>query len=422
MARGPLLGRGQVATCMRSGIKMKRKDMVEDGQVKGLLVHPDWWEPYHPQLLPPPMRPDGLPRQRPAPDDQTETTVGTLTVAVAGTTASLTWPASSNNETMIRLYQVWRATGSEAAVLLATLDVTQNITIEDDVDGSWTQLFEYEQPYVDDTLSAATEYTYYVVTIPYYGGQAGTSNNVTVTTLASVPSLSLSGSGTSADLSWTDSDSLTGFNLYRSVNSGDFSLYQTFDASTFSYDDTGLTGGDTYEYYVVAFNGDIYSANSNTESYTPSSVSLGDFTITAGLVNFNPPEWSGYASGDDFGGPYGTVVSGGGTGCTLEYFASSTDTEEYANIQLVLEVNGDTAPPPQDLFDSISFVDQQGNTCTLGSDGTGSWANGTYDADAFSFTSGGHFNPNLSIWTWQFNGFSYANAFDDDDNYDITVS
>lgn len=37
---------------MRSGQKMPYSDLVEDGQIPGLLVHPDWYEPRHPQELP----------------------------------------------------------------------------------------------------------------------------------------------------------------------------------------------------------------------------------------------------------------------------------------------------------------------------------------------------------------------------------
>jgi hypothetical protein len=31
---------------------MRYRDLVEDGHVPGLLVHPDWWEPKHPQEIP----------------------------------------------------------------------------------------------------------------------------------------------------------------------------------------------------------------------------------------------------------------------------------------------------------------------------------------------------------------------------------
>lgn len=45
-------GRHALAECQRSGQKMRYRDLVEDGHVPGLLVHPDWWEPRHPQEIP----------------------------------------------------------------------------------------------------------------------------------------------------------------------------------------------------------------------------------------------------------------------------------------------------------------------------------------------------------------------------------
>ena len=45
-------GRHAVAECQRSGQKMRYRDLVEDGHIEGLLVHPDWWEPKHPQEIP----------------------------------------------------------------------------------------------------------------------------------------------------------------------------------------------------------------------------------------------------------------------------------------------------------------------------------------------------------------------------------
>ena len=45
-------GRNAVAECQRSGQKMRYRDLVEDGHVPGLLVHPQWWEPKHPQEIP----------------------------------------------------------------------------------------------------------------------------------------------------------------------------------------------------------------------------------------------------------------------------------------------------------------------------------------------------------------------------------
>ena len=60
-------GRHAVAECQRSGQKMRYRDLVEDGHVPGLLVHPDWWEPRHPQEIPVDVT-DAVALYRPAPE------------------------------------------------------------------------------------------------------------------------------------------------------------------------------------------------------------------------------------------------------------------------------------------------------------------------------------------------------------------
>lgn len=68
-------GRNAVAECQRSGQKMRYRDLVEDGHVPGLLVHPDWWEPKHPQEIPPDMT-DPVALYRPSPEISVETDYG----------------------------------------------------------------------------------------------------------------------------------------------------------------------------------------------------------------------------------------------------------------------------------------------------------------------------------------------------------
>lgn len=60
-------GRRAIAECQRSGQKMLYRDLVEDGHITGLLVHPDWWEPKHPQEIPPDVT-DPIALSRPAPE------------------------------------------------------------------------------------------------------------------------------------------------------------------------------------------------------------------------------------------------------------------------------------------------------------------------------------------------------------------
>lgn len=60
-------GKNAIAECMRSGQKMRYRDLVEDGQIPGLLVHPDWYEPRHPQEIPVPAD-DAVALWRPSPE------------------------------------------------------------------------------------------------------------------------------------------------------------------------------------------------------------------------------------------------------------------------------------------------------------------------------------------------------------------
>lgn len=48
-------------------MKMRYQDLVEDGHIPGLLVHPDWYEPRHPQELPVDAS-DAVSLWRPAPE------------------------------------------------------------------------------------------------------------------------------------------------------------------------------------------------------------------------------------------------------------------------------------------------------------------------------------------------------------------
>ncbi len=60
-------GSRALGECARSGIKMLRRNMVEDGQFPGLLVHPRWKEDKHPQETPPDVD-DPIAIYRPAPE------------------------------------------------------------------------------------------------------------------------------------------------------------------------------------------------------------------------------------------------------------------------------------------------------------------------------------------------------------------
>jgi len=160
---------------------MYRKDMVEDGQVFGELVDKYWYEPYHPQLIPPPMRPDGLPRRRPAPDDSVAPNVAPILAAAnVGNHASLTWTAAQTTYTQIASYAVWSNLGIAGGpfVLLYTL-LTPLVYTETGTANN-LQPVAYTLAYTDSTSNlATTQYQYYVVATAVIGGSVQ-SNTVTI--------------------------------------------------------------------------------------------------------------------------------------------------------------------------------------------------------------------------------------------------
>ena len=141
------LGRGQVAICQRSGKKCKRSDLVEDGQVKGLLVAKEWWEPYHPQLLPPPMRADGIPHFKPAPDDVLPPPAPVLTlVSYSGGVAELSWTQTSNDIGFTDFYVVSSFNPTTGVYTYITTVYTPDTYSIDDAGSFILTPFPFPQP------------------------------------------------------------------------------------------------------------------------------------------------------------------------------------------------------------------------------------------------------------------------------------
>lgn len=88
-------GKRAIAECMRSGQKMPYRDLVEDGHIKGMLVHPDWWEPKHPQETPPDVT-DPIALYRPSPEISVPAGEGNpLAGNVCGTTPNILYQSST---------------------------------------------------------------------------------------------------------------------------------------------------------------------------------------------------------------------------------------------------------------------------------------------------------------------------------------
>jgi chitodextrinase len=125
--------------------------------------------------------------------------------------------------------------------------------------------------YSNTGLTASTQYSYYVVA--YNGnGNSPNSNTAQATTPAcgSVPGAPSNLTATAAtcseiNLSWTASTgTVTGYYVYRNSS-------QIATTSSTSYSDTGVAASTQYSYYVVGYNGNGNSGNSNTaQATTPS--------------------------------------------------------------------------------------------------------------------------------------------------------
>lgn len=102
-----------VAICNRSGWKMYRADMVEDGYLKGLLVHPEWYDPPQPQEEP--FDPEeGIAIWKPAPDLIPPPLPPV--VSIAGNV--LTWTQPDSPSTTLLYWQVWRNVPNPPRLLL----------------------------------------------------------------------------------------------------------------------------------------------------------------------------------------------------------------------------------------------------------------------------------------------------------------
>jgi hypothetical protein len=176
MQRSRYLGRGQIAVCMRSGIKCHASELVRDGRIPSLLVLPEWADPPQPQERPyVPNDMEGTPRFDVSPDitptipPVLEGGSGTPTAPVLSVDAQetpigaiLTWTASVPVDgDSIEGYDLYRSEDGGAFSLLAATDA--------DV-----------LTYTDEDVNEGSEYEYYVIGNGAEGGPSAQSNHVLI--------------------------------------------------------------------------------------------------------------------------------------------------------------------------------------------------------------------------------------------------
>jgi chitodextrinase len=171
-----------------------------------------------------------------------------VSTGVSTTSVSLSWSGSTDPDSAIAGYYVYRGTTQ-----IATVTGTS---------------------YVDTGLTPATAYTYSVKAFDPAGNISPASNNVTATTAAAssgppAPTLSSSGvTTTTVSLSWnavTDSAGVTGYNVYKGST-------QIATVTGTTYTVTGLTPSTSYSFSVNAVDAaGVVSPHSNIVSVTTAS-------------------------------------------------------------------------------------------------------------------------------------------------------
>lgn len=161
-----------VAICNRSGWKMYRADMVEDGYLKGLLVHPEWYDPPQPQEEP--FDPEeGIAIYKPAPD--LIPSPPAPVVSIAGNV--LTWTQADPPVSTIMYWTVWRQLTAPGSLFLLLAKVTPIVPIDyfiqgpDRIKGDPTNSNLQGLTYTD--AGGAAGMKYYVVTTTADGGTEG---------------------------------------------------------------------------------------------------------------------------------------------------------------------------------------------------------------------------------------------------------
>lgn len=168
--RSRYLGKGQIAVCMRSGIKCHASELVRDGRIPSLLVLPDWADPPQPQERP--YVPNDLEGKAPfdISPDITPLTPPVLAGEAVDETAVLTWSAAVwEAGPRTDLYRVMRDAGA-GFLLIGT------VTVEYDAFGG------IEGPaltYTDTDVAEGETLSYRVIAVA--SGRAARSNTVEVT-------------------------------------------------------------------------------------------------------------------------------------------------------------------------------------------------------------------------------------------------
>jgi hypothetical protein len=171
-----------------------------------------------------------------------------VAVSQSSSSISLTWTDTSANESG---FYVDRALAGGTYTRIAT--VVSNAT-----------------GFTDTGLTGATAYSYRVRAFNSAGISAAATATATTSPVAPTAFTAVPLSSTRIKLTWSDNSSNElGFNIYRSVNGGPFSLLTTLPPDTVSYINGSLTPGTMHLYGITSFNAEGQSSAAITTAATP---------------------------------------------------------------------------------------------------------------------------------------------------------